>query len=123
VAAVVAYAALALSWIYVLAERQAGFGSDIAFAVFVAVGAGVHLTTGFVIGRWWAAVLPALAVLAAVPAGYPDSNKGEPWPIWLGLAWFIAPVGVVLIFLGVIARRWPERPAARGGAGEKPQPD
>jgi hypothetical protein len=115
-AAVVVYAALALYWIYGLAERQAGFGSDVAWVVFVIVGGALHLTTGFVIGRWWAIALPILAILAAVPAGYPDDSRGEPLPIWFGVAWFIAPVGAVLIVLGVIARQWPDRPAARRDA-------
>jgi hypothetical protein len=113
-AAVVAYAALALFWIYVGAERQLGFGSDAAFALFVAVAAVAHFATGFAVGRWWAVVLPALAVLAAIPAGYPDANKGEPFVIWFGLAWLVAPGGTALIALGVLVRRWPERPAAQG---------
>lgn len=108
------YAALALYWIYVLAERQAGFGSEAADLAFLVAVVLVHSVTGFVIGRWWAAVLPLLAVIAAIPAGYPDANRGEPWPIWIGLAWFVAPVGAALITIGVLVRRWPDRPAAQG---------
>jgi uncharacterized membrane protein YhaH (DUF805 family) len=79
----------------------------------VVLGALFHFAIGFATGRWWAAVLPWLAVLAAIPAGYPDANKGEPFPIWFGLAWFVAPIGCLLIAIGVLVRRWPDRPAAR----------
>jgi hypothetical protein len=39
-------------------------------------------------------------VALAVPAGYPDVKKGEPLPIWLGLA-VVSPLAVILVAVGV----------------------
>jgi ABC-type uncharacterized transport system permease subunit len=100
-AALVAYAALALWWIYDGAERQLGFGNDIAWVVFAGVVLLAHFVVGAAVRRWWVLVLPVAGVLAAVPAGYPDANRGEPFPIWLGLALFAAPLGVAAIAVGV----------------------
>jgi hypothetical protein len=49
-------------------------------------------------GRWRS----RLSRWLAVPAGYPDANKGEPLPIWLGLA-VVSPVAVILVALGAAA--------------------
>ena len=89
---------------YGLAERQVGYGSDLVGVLILALLAVVHLATGAGVARWWAIALPAVAVLVAVPAGYPDANRGEPLPIWMGLA-FLAPVGALLIAMGVAAMR------------------
>ncbi len=74
----------------------------------------LHLATGAGVARWWALALPALAVLLAVPAGYPDSGRGEPWPIWMGLALW-SPVLVILIAagVGITSVRWDRRHTAR----------
>ena len=73
----------------------------------------MHLGTGYAIGRWWAFALPVLAILAAVPAGSPDENRGEPFAIWLGLALFAAPAAVGATAVGVALRRLSLRRAAR----------
>jgi hypothetical protein len=104
--ALVAYVALALWWIYVGAEGQLLYGDDAAWVVFFGAIAIAHLAVGYAVGRWWVAALPALAVLAAVPAGYPDENRGEPIPIWLGLALFAAPVATGVTAFAVAVRRY-----------------
>ena len=94
-----------LAWIFVGAERQVGYGSDAALPTFVASVVLLHLALGYVLGRWWTLVLPLLAVLVAVPTGYPDENRGEPFAIWFALAVFGLPLAVVSATLGVLLRR------------------
>ena len=108
-AALVAYVALALWWIYVGAERQLGYGDDAAWVFFFGALAIMSVAVGYAVGRWWVAALPTLAVLGAVPAGYPDENRGEPIPIWLGLAIFAAPVATGLTAFAVAVRRYTAR--------------
>lgn len=107
------YAAVALWWIYVGAERQFGFGQDAAFVFFFGAVLLLHFATGFAVGRWWAVTLPVLGVLAAVPAGYPDDNRGEPFVIWVGLALFAAPLGIGSTAFGVAVRRLRNRRLTR----------
>jgi peptidoglycan/LPS O-acetylase OafA/YrhL len=91
-------------WIYWVLERQLFYGSDAGNFGLLALFGAVHVTAGFVVGRWWAVALPLLAVVLAAPAGYPDANKGEPFPIWLGLAVF-SPIAVLLVAVGVLRSR------------------
>jgi peptidoglycan/LPS O-acetylase OafA/YrhL len=87
---------------YAIADREVGYGWDVAGVLILAVLAALHFATGIGVARWWAIALPALAVLIAIPAGYPDVSHGEPLPVWMGLA-FWAPAGVLLVALGVAA--------------------
>jgi hypothetical protein len=64
----------------------------------------LQVAVGFVVGRWPAVVLPALVVLISIPAGYPPSEGGEPFPLWFGLA-FSALFAIALIALGVVGRK------------------
>jgi hypothetical protein len=96
-------------WIYVVEERQLFYGQPEANLPLTSILAGVQVGAGLLLGRWWALVLPLVAVALAVPAGYPDANMGEPLPTWLGLL-VVSPVAVILIAAGVAAargfRRW-----------------
>jgi hypothetical protein len=61
-----------------------GLGQDtaaLAVAVLVLVGL-LHFGTGYAARSWWALFLPVLAVITAVPAGYPNGVAGEPFPIY-----------------------------------------
>ena len=104
VAVVIGYLALMAVWIYWMLERQLFYGSDTASWVVLACFAAVNLAAGVLLARWWALLLPVLAVTLALPAGYPAANKGEPFPIWFGLAVF-SPIAFALIALGVVAAR------------------
>jgi hypothetical protein len=106
------YLGLMAVWIYWVLERQLFYGSDTASFVVLALVAAVNLAAGLLAARWWALTLPLLAVVLAVPAGYPDANKGEPWPIPLGLASF-SPVAVLLVAAGVVVARLRGRTAVR----------
>jgi hypothetical protein len=99
-------------WIYVVMEGQFPSGGVWADLVTLALPA-VQLAVGLLIGRWWALALPMLAVLLAVPAGYPDASTGEPLPIWFGMAFF-SPLALLLVAAGVAVARWRAKP--RGAA-------
>ena len=103
IAVTAVYLALAGVWIYWVLERQLFYGNPNADWVMLALLAGIHVLVGVLAARWWALLLPVLAVVLSVPAGYPSANKGEPLPIWLGLAFF-APIAVGLVAIGVGGR-------------------
>jgi hypothetical protein len=113
VVAAAAYIAAMLFFIYAIADRSIGYGSDAVGIAAVAALALVHLATGFG-GRWWLIVLPLAAVALAFPAGSPAKGY-EPLPIWFGLAIFAVP-GAALIAIGVVAARIV---AARRGAARR----
>jgi peptidoglycan/LPS O-acetylase OafA/YrhL len=97
-----AYVVAMAVYVYAIVDPAVTFGSD-ARAAAVGVGLlAVHVATGWAIGRWWAVLLPALAVPVAVPAGYPD--RGEP-ELWVPIAFVVAPLGVCVIGVAVAARR------------------
>ena len=99
--AAAAYLVVMAIWIYVVMERQLFYGNTGANLALLAVLAAVQLAAGLLVGRWWALALPVLAVLLAIPAGYPDANKGEPWPISLSLLLW-CPVALVLVGIGIV---------------------
>jgi hypothetical protein len=73
------------------------FGLSIAFL------GGVHAACGYLLGRWWAVLLPAVLIVLAIPAGDFPASRPE-YPIWFGLA-MLAPVLLVPAALGVLARK------------------
>ena len=84
-------------------DRQLFYGNQTADWLLLALVAGIHVLVGVLAARWWALLLPGLAVVVSVPTGYPSANKGEPLPIWVGLAFF-APIAVALVAIGVGGR-------------------
>jgi hypothetical protein len=105
------YVALLVVLVYWILDRQLLYGSDFRQWVALVSLAAAHLALGYAIGRAWALPLPLLAVLFALPLGYPAANKGEPLPIWLGLLFFVPPA-IALVAIGIGARRRYERRAA-----------
>ena len=104
-----------MTFVYGIANPGVGDGSKtLGIGVWVA-SAVLHLLTGVGIGRMWAAVLPLVAVLLAIPAGYPNVAHEGP-PIWAGLLIFLFVPGVVLMTIGVVARAL----AARRGSARRP---
>jgi hypothetical protein len=102
--AIGSYLVVSAVWVYWFLDRQLFFGSDAAAVVVSGTLILVHLALGFVVARWWAALLPLVPVILAAPLGYPAANRGEPLPIWLGLL-RVWPVAVTLAALGVGARK------------------
>jgi hypothetical protein len=98
-----AYVAAMAFFIWVIADRSVGYGSDLAGWLGLAALAALHLATGWGIGRWWALLLPPLAIPLSVPAGYP--GLGEAPQLWVGITWVVAPAGMILIGLAVAIRR------------------
>ena len=105
---------VATVYVAVMAAYTYGFanpsrGSDaMRVVMFVALGA-LHFATGFAAGSWFAIPLPVLAVLLAVPAGFPENVGGEPFPVWLGLALLVMVPGALLIAVGLTTRFLLER--------------
>jgi hypothetical protein len=97
------YLVLISVWIYWVLDRQLLYGSDLSGWPVIGVVGLAHVMFGFGVGRTWAVLLPLLAVLIAVPLGYPSANKGEPLPIWLGLLIW-APVYMLAVAIGTRAR-------------------
>jgi hypothetical protein len=102
--AIGSYLVVSAVWVYWLLDRQLFFGSDAAAIALLGTLILVHLVLGFVVVRWWAALLPLVPVILAAPLGYPSANRGEPPPIWLGLL-LVWPAAVTLVALGVGARK------------------
>jgi peptidoglycan/LPS O-acetylase OafA/YrhL len=98
-----AYVAAMAFYIYAIADPDVGYGSDVANWLGLAVLIALHLATGWGVGRWWAFLLPLLVIPLAVPAGYPARTEGP--EIWVGVAYVLAPAGIVLIGLGTALRR------------------
>jgi hypothetical protein len=91
--------------VYGIAEQQRTYGNEAAAIALIAGLGAMQLITAFLIGRWWALLLPLLAVLIAVPAGYPNARQGEdPPPIWVGFL-VVAPAAIVIAALGLVLRR------------------
>jgi peptidoglycan/LPS O-acetylase OafA/YrhL len=97
-----AYVAAMAFYIYAIADRNVGYGSDIANWFGIAALAALHLGTGWGIGRWWAVLLPLLAIPIAIPAGYPERTEPQ---VWIGVTWVIVPFGALLIGLAAAIRR------------------
>jgi NAD/NADP transhydrogenase beta subunit len=100
-----AYVAAMVLFVYLVADPAVTYGSDVGNIAALVGLAVLHAATGWFANRWWAMLLPLVAVLLSVPAGYPEDRGGEPLPIWFGMAAFVAPVGAVLISAGVLTRR------------------
>lgn len=74
-----------------------------------------QLALGFALNRWWAAVLPLALVVIAIPAGFPETSGGEPFPVFFGVA-FGALFAIPLVVIGAIGRQvrdWMVSRAAR----------
>jgi hypothetical protein len=100
VAGLILYVAAALSFAVVALLPS----SDGVFAAaLVALGV-VHLVSGLAIGRWPAVFLPVLLVVLTIPVPT-DPDAYEPIPMWLAILLWFAPLGAVVLALGVGARR------------------
>jgi hypothetical protein len=101
--AVSAYVIVMLVFIYLVYDSGRLEGSAVGWAV-AGVLAATHIVFGFTVGRWWALWLPLLAILLAVPAGFPESRWSEPLPVSYGMALY-APFEMALLVLGTGARK------------------
>ena len=106
-----AYVAAMAFFIWVIADRSVGYGSDVAGWLGLAALVALHLATGWGIGRWWALLLPPLAIPISIPAGYPERTEPQ---IWVGITYVVVPAGMLLIGLAIALRSlgWPPAPRA-----------
>jgi hypothetical protein len=96
----VGYLIVMTSWIYWL---NAGHSIEDSWWT-VAPLAIVQIAVGYVIGRWWALLLPLALPVIALPAGYPESQYSEPAPLWFGMI-YAAAFAIPFTLVGVFARR------------------
>jgi hypothetical protein len=97
------YVALLAVFVFWIFDKQVLYGSDAKNLAFLGFAVVLHLALGFLANRP-ALPLPFLAVVMALPLGYPSANKGEPLPIWLGLLLW-APFAMLAVAIGIRARQ------------------
>ena len=116
VAAVVAYLALAVAWVYLFLDSGFLEDNDLWWLV-TAEFALAHVALGFTARHWPVVLLPLVLVPLAIPAGYPQSMF-EPRPDWWTQAMLVQfEVALVALGVGVRAladRRRPVRVAQTG---------
>jgi hypothetical protein len=98
--AVGVYLVLQILWIVSVDQSLSYLGAAFALSVIGLA----NLALGFATCRWFAAALPFLTVIIAVPLGYPTGIYHEPLPVWFGVL-LLAPVAAALVVLGVAARK------------------
>ena len=103
VAGALVYLALSVAWLYGIVAQGRFEGSDVRFWSLVAFVLLVHVAFGWVIREWPVVFLPLILVPLAVPAGYPESQFGEPLPVWIGQVFYVV-VEIPAIAAGVALR-------------------
>ena len=78
--AITTYLAVMALWIYGVADR----GWEIPDALVLAALIVAQVVAGAVL-RWWALLLPGVAVVVAIPAGVSDAFPSAELPIWFGV--------------------------------------
>lgn len=121
VGAAAAYLVASALFVYGVADRSVGWGSDAANIAIAVAACALHLVTGVGIGRWWAVALPLVTVAIAVPAGDPRIIVDPPRPVWADLAMVWLPVGALLVAAGVAVRTLVVGSEERGPASAGPR--
>jgi hypothetical protein len=106
VAAVVAYLALAVAWVYLFLDSGFLEGHDLWWLVTAGF-ALAHVALGFTARHWPVILLPLVLAPLAIPAGYPES-RWEPPPVWVTQT-LLVQFEVFLVALGVGARALADR--------------
>jgi hypothetical protein len=110
-AAAAAFVGGTAAWIYLAPDSSHGLLVVAALAALALF----HLAAGFAVGRWWAALLPALVTLTVVPA-----DRDREIATWFDYLLFAAVPGAVLLAAGVALRRFRARRAhGRTGRGRR----
>jgi hypothetical protein len=107
--AVGAYVVPSFVWVAWILDQQIFFGQPTAGWIVLAILGLIQVLAGLLIGQWWALFLPFGVVFFAIPFGFPDPNRGEPFPVWFGVL-FWTPAALALIALGVAATRLSRKP-------------
>jgi hypothetical protein len=97
------YLGIMAGWFYGVWDRAWDVPTALGWSILVAL-AMTQLALGIAVARWWAVVLPLVAIVIAMPAGYGE-GPGQEAQIWQYYGVLLAPFAVVLVFLGVGARK------------------
>ncbi len=101
-----AYLVATTTWVYVAPHSSSAAGGALLATVLV-----IQFALGLFSGRWWTLLLPFLVVVFSMPL--PDGRDG---PAWGYLLLFGVPPAMVVIAVGVGARRLLR---TRGQAGQR----
>jgi hypothetical protein len=93
------YLVLMTLWVYGVVDRYESGGPWLMPVVVF-----LQVAVGFASGRWWIVGLPVIVVLISVPAGYPPTAGGEPFPLFFGLA-FASLFAIPLVVAGIVTRK------------------
>lgn len=98
------YVAVSALWFYgIVNPGRFETAGDIRAWSFIGLLLALHVAFGWAVREWAALVLPIVVVFLAIPAGYPQSDFGEPLPLWISQI-FYAVVEVPAIVAGVALR-------------------
>jgi hypothetical protein len=98
------YLAVSLIWLYGFVDRGWFEGDDWRAWSILGLGVAVHVAFGWAIREWAALLLPIVLVFLAVPAGYPESDFGEPLPVWIAQIFFLVfEIPAIALGLGLRA--------------------
>jgi hypothetical protein len=110
------YLALGMFWLYWVVDEGGFEGSDLGAWTILGLVLAVHVAFGWVIREWAALLLPIALVFVAIPAGYPESQYGEPGLVWMGQIFLVvleipaiaAGLGLRTLYGGVRRTPWPD---------------
>jgi hypothetical protein len=109
------YLGLSTVWLYGLVDQgKVDYGSDVRTWSLIAVVVAVHVVFGAAIREWPALLLPIVLIFVAIPAGYPESQFGEPAPLWFAqLVYAIFEIPAIAAGLGLRAAydAWRQTPS------------
>ena len=94
------YLALSVVWLYEIVDEGGFEGSDVRVFTILGFVLAVHVAFGWFIREWAALLLPIALVFLAIPAGYPESQFGEPGLVWMGQV-FMVVLEIPAIALGL----------------------
>ena len=94
------YLALSVVWLYEIVDEGGFEGSDTRVFTILGLVLAVHVAFGWFIREWEALLLPIALVFLAIPAGYPESQFGEPDLVWMGQV-FMVVLEIPAIALGL----------------------
>ena len=94
------YLALSVVWLYEIVDEGGFEGGDMRVFMILGFVLAVHVAVGWFIREWAALLLPIALVFLAIPAGYPESQFGEPGLVWMGQV-FMVVLEIPAIALGL----------------------
>jgi hypothetical protein len=96
------YLALSVVWLYEIVDEGGFEGSDVRVFTILGLVLAVHVAFGWFIREWAALLLPIALVFIAIPAGYPESQFGEPGLVWMGQVFMVVlEIPAIAVGLGL----------------------